>query len=51
MLRLGVRRAAQSKGCIPVPELQNPDVALTTLGVVSSAVSMKKVFHINYNPR
>ncbi|XP_074557423.1 auxin response factor 2-like [Curcuma longa] len=51
VLRLGVRRAAQSKGCIPVPEHQNPDVALTTLAVVSNAVSMKKVFYINYNPR
>ncbi|XP_042446022.1 auxin response factor 2-like isoform X2 [Zingiber officinale] len=51
VLRLGVRRAAQSKGSIPVPEQQNYDAALATLAVVASAVSMKKVFHINYNPR
>lgn len=51
MLRLGVRRATQSKGSIPVPEQQNYDAALATLTVVASAVSMKKVFNINYNPR
>ncbi|XP_074567473.1 auxin response factor 15-like [Curcuma longa] len=52
VLRLGVRRAAQSKGSIPVPEQQNYDAAsLATLAVVATAVSMKKVFHINYNPR
>ncbi|WOK91511.1 auxin response factor 15-like isoform X1 [Canna indica] len=51
VLRLGVRRATQSKSSCPVSPHQSGDSNLATVAVVANAVSTKKVFHINYNPR
>nr|WDA53371.1 auxin response factor 15-like [Erycina pusilla] len=48
-LRLGIRRASQIKGNISGN--QNKDVGASALESLKNAVSTKKMFQINYNPR
>nr|CAD1823818.1 unnamed protein product [Ananas comosus var. bracteatus] len=50
-LRLGIRRAVQLKTGAPFQALHNQNSCISTLATVASAVSMKSVFHIYYNPR
>lgn len=48
-LRLGIRRASQLKGNISGS--QNLNVGAGALASLANAVSTKKMFQINYNPR
>lgn len=52
-LRLGIRRASQLKGNISynISGSQNLNVGVGALASLANAVSMKKMFQINYNPR
>ncbi|XP_020265251.1 auxin response factor 15-like isoform X2 [Asparagus officinalis] len=50
-LRLGVRRAAQLKSAIPYSVLCSQNMNLGKLAAVADSISLKRVFHIYYNPR
>ncbi|KAJ0971616.1 hypothetical protein J5N97_019575 [Dioscorea zingiberensis] len=50
-LRLGIRRAAQLKSCIPYSVLCGQSLNIRTFTALVDAVSSKNVFHIDYNPR
>lgn len=50
-LRLGIRRAAQVKGCATYPTLCSQQLNYNTITDVVNAISMKNAFNIFYNPR
>lgn len=51
VLRLGVRRATQSKSSINVLAHISRNLNLATLAVVADSVTARKIFHIYYDPR
>ncbi|KAL5715848.1 Arf GTPase arf3 [Ranunculus cassubicifolius] len=50
-LRLGIRKAPQYKGGIPVPVLCRESMQPSSLTAVANAVSMRSAFNIYYTPR
>lgn len=50
-LRLGIRRAAQVKGCASFPTVYSQQLNYSSLSDVVNAISSRNAFSIYYNPR